>query len=205
MVYMDIGSKIHFHPWQIGYGNEYRLRNNRYTRMDDQRKDHPESEKSPKGTAHYNYRAITFILMMWKPLMAQIREKIYSSLISRGQFPRNRIDAAREPEEQDSFYVLINTSTRTAKRDEKMAWIDYKKVLDIILQSWIRDSLKMYKISDEVLKLIEETMKNWRMELTAGGKSLAEAKIQRGIFQRDVLSPWLFVIVMMLLNFILKK
>ena len=43
------------------------------------------------------------------------------------------------------------------------------------------------------------------MELTAGGKSLPEAKIQRGIFQGDALSPLLFFTVMMPLNHILKK
>ena len=45
--------------------------------------------------------------------------------------------------------------------------------------------LKMYKISHEIINFNERTMKNWRVELTAGGKSLAEAKIQRGIFQGD--------------------
>ena len=48
-------------------------------------------------------------------------------------------------------------------------------------------------------------MKNWRVELTTGGKSLAETKIQRGIFQGDALSPLLFVIAMMPLNHILRK
>ena len=48
----------------------------------------------------------------------------------------------------------------------------------------------MYKISDEVIKFIEKTMKTWKVELTAGGRSLAEAKIQRGIFQGDAISPF---------------
>ncbi len=48
-------------------------------------------------------------------------------------------------------------------------------------------------------------MKNCRVELTAGGKSLAETKIQRGIFQGDALSPLLFKIAMMPLNHILRK
>ena len=48
-------------------------------------------------------------------------------------------------------------------------------------------------------------MKNWRVELTAGGKSLAETKIQRGIFQGDTLSPLQFIIAMMPLNHILRK
>ena len=53
---------------------------------------------------------------------------------------------------------------------------------------------------------MEKTMKIRRVELTAGGgKSLAEAKIQRGIFQGDALSLLLFVIALMLLNHILRK
>ena len=48
-------------------------------------------------------------------------------------------------------------------------------------------------------------MKNWKVELTAGGKSLAEAKIQRVVFQGDALSPLLFIIAMMPLNLILRK
>ena len=56
-----------------------------------------------------------------------------------------------------------------------------------------------------VINFIEQTMKTWRVELTAGGRSIAEAKIQRGIFQRDALSPLLFIIAMMPLNHILWK
>ena len=63
----------------------------------------------------------------------------------------------------------------------------------------------MYKISHEVINLIEETMKTWRLELTARERSLAETKIQRGIFQGDALSPILFIIAMMPLNHILRK
>ena len=63
----------------------------------------------------------------------------------------------------------------------------------------------MYKISHEVLNLIEKTMKTWRVELTAGGRSLAEIKIQIYIFQGDALSPLLLIIAMMPLNHILRK
>ena len=63
----------------------------------------------------------------------------------------------------------------------------------------------MYKISDEVINFIDKTMKTGRVELTAGGGKLAEAKIQRGIFQGDALSPLLFITAMMPLNHILRK
>ena len=48
-------------------------------------------------------------------------------------------------------------------------------------------------------------MQTWREKLTVRGKSLAEVKIQRGIFQGDALSLLLFVIAMMPLNHILRK
>ena len=83
-----------------------------------------------------------------------------------------------------------------------MVWRDHKKTYDMVPQSWITDCLKMYKISDEVLKFIEITMKKYRVELTVGVKSSAEMKINRGIFQGDAISPLLFVIAMMPLNHI---
>ena len=48
-------------------------------------------------------------------------------------------------------------------------------------------------------------MHSWRVELTAEGRSLAETKIKRGIFQGDALSPLLFIISMIPLNHILRK
>ena len=86
-----------------------------------------------------------------------------------------------------------------------MAWIDYKKAYDMVPHSWIINSRKMYKISHEVIIFIDKTMKTWRVELTAGVRSLVEIKIQSGIFQDDALSPLLFIIAMMALNHILRK
>ena len=63
----------------------------------------------------------------------------------------------------------------------------------------------MNKISDEIINYIEKAIKTWKVELTAGGRSLAEAKLQRGIFQGYVLSELLIIIVMMPLNNILRK
>ena len=63
----------------------------------------------------------------------------------------------------------------------------------------------MYKIFDEVIKFISEATKNLKVGLKVGGRTLSEVKIQRGIFQGDALSPFLFVIAMMPLNYILRK
>ena len=81
-----------------------------------------------------------------------------------------------------------------------MNWIDNKKTYDMDPQSCIINYLKMYKISHEVINFIEKTMKTWRVQLTAGRRSLAKAKIQIGIFQGDALSPLLFIIAIMPLS-----
>ena len=82
---------------------------------------------------------------------------------------------------------------------------DFKKAYDMVQESWIINCLKMYKISSEVINFLEKTMKTWKVELTAGGRSLVKAMVQRGIFLGDALSPSLLVIVMMPLNHILRK
>ena len=75
----------------------------------------------------------------------------------------------------------------------------------MVPHSWIIHCLKMYKISHEVINFIEKTMQTWRVELTAEGRSLAETKIQRGIFQGDALSSLLFIIAMMPRKHIVRK
>ena len=67
----------------------------------------------------------------------------------------------------------------------------------MVLQTGIKEFLKMNQISDKVIKFIIEAMKNWKMLLTTGGKTFAKAKIQKGIFQGDAVLPLLFVIAMM--------
>ena len=55
------------------------------------------------------------------------------------------------------------------------------------------------------MDFMEKIMKTLRVKLTAEGKCLAEAKIQRGILQGYALSPLIFITAMMLLNHILKN
>ena len=75
----------------------------------------------------------------------------------------------------------------------------------MVPQKGILHCLKMYKIPDQVVQFIEKIMETWKDELTAGRKSLAEVKFQRGIFYGNALSPLLFVIALIQINHILKK
>ena len=166
-------------------------------------------QKNPsKDTAPNNYRPITCPPIMCKILTAQIWEEIYNSLTNRGLFPEEQkrcCKGSRGTAELLYKDQHILNQGKIRRNHLAMAWIDYKKAYDMVPHSWIISCLKMYKISDEVIKFTEKTMKIWRVELTARGRSLAETKIQRGIFQGDALSPLLFIIAMMPLNHVLRK
>ena len=167
-------------------------------------------QKNPsKGTAPNNYKPITCLPIMWKILTAQIGEEIYYSLTSHRLFSDEQKGCSKgsrgTAELLDIDQRIINES-KNRRKNLAMAWINYKKAYDMVPQSWIINCLKMYKISHEILNFSEKkNMKNWRVELTAGEKSLAETKIQRGIFRGDALSPLLFIIALMPLNHILRK
>ena len=156
-----------------------------------------------KVTAPNNYRPITCLPMMWK-IKAQIRENIYNSLKIRELFPDEQKGYRKGSRgSAELLYIdqhILNES-KTRQKNLDMAWIDYKK-------TWYGSTKldnRMYKISHEVINFIEKTKKTMRVKLTAGGRSLAETRIQRGIFQGYALSPLLFIITMMPLNHILRK
>ena len=75
-----------------------------------------------------------------------------------------------------------------------MGWIDYHKAYDLVPHSWILKTLEIVGVSENVQKLMEESMKRWDTVLECGGHDLVSAEIKRGICQGDSLSPLLFII-----------
>ena len=86
-----------------------------------------------------------------------------------------------------------------------MAWIDYKKAYDIVPHSWIVECLEMSGIANNVREFLKNSMQSWRTKLTSCGHVQGTVKINRGIFQRDSISPLLFVLCMIPLSLVLRK
>ena len=119
------------------------------------------------------------------------------------------------PEEQKGYGKGTNENggstihwSTTHPKEEKNEWNKSsngltKKTYDIVPQSWIIDSLKMYTISGEVIKFIEKIMKNKRVKLTAGGKGWGENQERDFLEEAQLLLQ--FIIVMKLVNLILRK
>ena len=73
----------------------------------------------------------------------------------------------------------------------------------MILQTWIIKCLKMLKTSEKNENFMRRAMENWRVKLKFGSQTLAKARILKSIFQRNLISSLLFV--MMPLNYISRK
>ena len=50
------------------------------------------------------------------------------------------------------------------------AWIDYKKAFDSVPHSWILKCLQMYKINPVLITFIEESMSQWKTNMTLVNK-----------------------------------
>ena len=90
----------------------------------------------------------------------------------------------------------ILENCRKRKKNLSTAWIDYKKAFDSVPHSLILKCFQMYKIHPVLLTFIEESMSQWKTNMTLvhkeGVLETRPIRIKRGIFQGDSLSPLLF-------------
>ena len=73
----------------------------------------------------------------------------------------------------------------------------------MVLYSWIKRCLELFGVAVNVRTLVNASMKQSNIELTAGNQRIGNVKIRRGIFQGDRLSPLLFVLVVIQLTLML--
>ena len=64
----------------------------------------------------------------------------------------------------------------------------------MVPQSWIKKSMEMYGVVDNIAHYLSKSMKRLQTILMSLNEELARVNIQGGIFQEDTLFPLLFVI-----------
>ena len=52
------------------------------------------------------------------------------------------------------------------KKDKDMAWVDYKKACDMVPHPWIIATMAMVSLSDNIIGLIKQSMKNGKPTYT---------------------------------------
>ena len=106
-----------------------------------------------------------------------------------------------------NYAILENC--KKMKKNMSTAGIDYKKAFDSVPHSWILKCLQMYKIHPVLIIFIEESMSQWKTNMTLvhkeGVLETGPIRIKRGIFQGDSLSPLLFIMSLSPLSWELQK
>ena len=99
---------------------------------------------------------------------------------------------------------MLRQELTQRKKNLVMGWINYQKAYDMVLYSWVIESLNMMGIAKNVMNFLEKTMKSWKMESTCGAEILREVTIKREILQGNALSLLLFVVALTPLALILR-
>ena len=161
-----------------------------------------------KGGEVSNYRPITCLPLMWKLFTGVMSDEIYEHLEANKALPDEQKGCRRNSRGTKDQLLIDKMVMRNCKRRQvnlSMVWIDYRKAYDMVPHSWIKKTLEMCGVAENIKNVLSESMKTWRTNLTSGNTSLGQVEIKRGIFQGDSLSPLLFVMCMIPLTYILRK
>ena len=141
-------------------------------------------------------------------MTGMIAGKIYSQVERENVLPSEQKRCCKGSHGTKYQLLIDKTVLKDCKKrytNQAMEWIDYKRAYDMVPHSWIRECLEMFDIANNVQDFLNNSMKSWKLELNASGKTLGEVDIRRGIFQGDSLSPLLFVLCMVPLTWLLRR
>ena len=107
----------------------------------------------------------------------------------------------------DLLYIdwAVIKEVKSRNKNLAMVWIDYKKTYEMVPHSWIIECLDLFGVAENTNSLLVNSIEKWKVMLCSGNSELGEVEIKRGIFQRDSLSPLVFVLALIPLSLILRK
>ena len=161
-----------------------------------------------KGNEVSNYRPITCLPLIWKLITGIVADEIYNHLEENDLLPEEQKGCRRNSRGTEDQLFIDKTVMKNCRRRKvglSMVWIDYQKAYDMVPHSWIKKSIEMCGVADNISHLLFKSTESWQTILMSVNEELARVNTQRGIFQGDALSPLLFVIGLIPLSHILRK
>ena len=92
------------------------------------------------GNIASNYRPTTCLPLMWKFLLGLFADQIYGHLGQQKLLPEEQKGCRkRSRRTNDLLYIdrAVIREVKSRKKNLAMAWIDYKKLYDMVPHSWI--------------------------------------------------------------------
>ena len=63
-----------------------------------------------------------------------------------------------------------------------MAWVDFRKVYNLVSHAWMIKALKLIELASNAIALLKSAMIDWETKLISRNINLGEANINRVIF-----------------------
>ena len=145
---------------------------------------------------------------MWKLLTGLIADQIYAHLDQEKLLPEEQKRCRKDLREtNDLLYIdrAVIKEVKSRTQNLTMAWIDYKKIYDMVPHLWIIECLDLFGGVDNIKSLLVNSMEKWKVMPCLGNSELGEVEIKRGIFQGDSLSSLVFVLALIPLSLILRN
>ena len=129
-------------------------------------------DKDPTlGNGASSYRPITCLPLMYKLLTGMISEDMYGFLEENDLLQDEQKGArkqSRGAHDLLSIDKMVMRNARTRNKNLFMAWIDYRKVYDMLPQSWIKECLDLFGIVPNIKRLLSNCMEAWKTDLYFG-------------------------------------
>ena len=146
-----------------------------------------------KGNKVSNYRPITCLRLVWELITGIVADEIYNHLEENDLLPEEQkgcLRHSRGTKDQLLIHKAVMKNCRPRKVGLSMVCIVYRKSYDMVPHSWIKKSMEMCEVVDNISYLLSKSMESWQTILMSGNEEFARVNIQRGIFQGDTLSPY---------------
>ena len=125
---------------------------------------------SEKNTEVRSYRPIFCLSLIFMPQAVIISDQTYEHLEENKLFPGEKTydhleENKRKKRKQKKVPRgdrCILQSWRKRKANLSMAWVDYKKAYNMVLNSWIITTLGMVGLADNIIGLIKQSMNKWK-------------------------------------------
>ena len=116
-----------------------------------------------------NYRPIACLPTNFKILTSIITDRLYSHLEKEAIMAQEQRGGKKDCYGCKDQLMINNAILENCKKRKKnlsTAWIDYKKAFGSVPHSWILKCLQMYKIHPLLITFIEESMSQWKSNMT---------------------------------------
>ena len=169
----------------------------------------------PKNTNTHipkNYRPIACLNLMYKLHTSCINMFIQDHCESNGIITNEQAAGKKNVwgcTEQLMVNKIVLNEVRKQRRNLYTVWLDYAKAFDSISHSWMLQALRLAKIPENIVIMIEKLSKLWPTIVTIKGDDQSiltkEIKYFKGIFQGDSLSVILFILCLNPLSYLINN